>query len=1263
MMWHNNQASTNDTNADPYQAMERSFASSLEPLHVPPLTRVQTESFSWFQCEGLAGVFQNNSPIDDELAGRFRLSFGAHYFKEPRLTEEECRAKEKTFSSPLYVNISLEITAPGNAFGEIKAQPVFLGNIPMMTRNGTFVINGSERVVINQLIRSPGVYFTAETEPKSGDLLATAKIIPNLGVWMVFETHPKGYLTVSIDQGRRIPITTLLRVMGCQTDADIFEAFQEVDTDTERPFITNTLERDSNVKTVDEAHAALFRVLRPGEPLTMDRAYEVVEELIFDERQYNLEAVGRYKLNFNLQKPFTDEELSRRVLSVDDIIGVVQRLIQINNRQGEPDDVDHLINRRVRTVGELLRHQASVGLFRMKRVIQERMVSYGKVSEATPTNIVSPKVFEAAFYEFFASSQLSQFMDQTNPLAEMTHKRRLSALGPGGLTRDTAGFAVRDVHHSHYGRICPIETPEGPNVGLLTTMATFAKLNSYGFLETPYRKVIGEIENTDEDIVGRTLEQDVYGPDGNIWIRKGRVVPVRFFRRISNLETCKIRVRPYVSMHNEDIHYLSADKETTFNIAQFTSALDEKRQFEDASVQVRSGESFALVSPESVDYIDVASTQLVSLSTSMIPFLENDDANRALMGANMQRQAVPLIRPEWPAVGTGAEKVAARDSGYLVQAASDGVVTSVTANNISVLRSDGVVDEYPLIKFKRSNQGTSINQKPVVNKSQRVKAGQVLADTTATQHGRIALGQNVLVAFMSWEGYNFEDAILLSSRLVKEDKFTSVHITKYEVDARQTNLGAEAISADIPGVSKRALRKLDEKGVIRVGTVIRPGDILVGKLTPKPEDSSTPEDRLVLALFGEMGKAMKDDSLRAPNSASGKIIKVEMLDREELLETGNGKQSELEPGVLQRARVWTARTRKIIEGDKMAGRHGNKGVVAKIMPEEDMPYLEDGTPVDIILNPIGVPSRMNLGQMMETHLGMAAVQLGFKSITPVFDGATTNNIEDALAEAWIVDRSGAVGVASRENMQTRSINKGIVRKWMTTRGYDYEAVFVDRIEGRATEVCLREWLAEDMGLDIEADSIEDLRAKALSLNREEQIAAPTLGKSVLYDGRSGQRFAHPVSVGYIYMLKLNHLIEDKIHTRSTGPYSLITQQPLGGKAKNGGQRFGEMEVWALEAYSAANNLQEMITLKSDDMEGRVAAYSAILKGETIDPPGVPESFYVLMKELQSMGLSLELLRNSEGEFVGDDTVMYGEGQAVPYSEDSWYEALDMPAHE
>ncbi|MDP6514119.1 MAG: DNA-directed RNA polymerase subunit beta [SAR202 cluster bacterium] len=1209
--------------------VKRSYAQIPAIIDVPNLIQVQLDSFNDFKGQGLKELFDEISPIEDFPGGRFELSFLDHYFDAPKNTEEACREKEITYSAPLHVTVQLKIKAGGPGQGEIKEQTLFIGDIPMMTTTGTFIINGAERVVVSQLVRSPGVYFTTDSDPATGRPLAAAKLIPYRGAWMEFETSNRDIISVKVDRKRKTPVSTLLRSMGFETDDDLMGLFEDVDTSEEHQYMRTTIDKDSAVTTKEEALLEFYRRLRPGEPPNVENAKNLLENLFFNRRRYDLGRVGRYKLNRKLHVDDADD-FPMLTLSPGDIVALLRRMVNINNSVIGPDDIDHLGNRRVRAVGELIQNQVRVGLLRMERVIKERMTTQMDPATTTPAALINIRPVVAAVREFFGGSQLSQFMDQTNPLAELTHKRRLSALGPGGLSRERAGFDVRDVHHSHYGRICPIETPEGPNIGLLGSLATYARTNEYGFIETPYRVIFQSMMNTDPRLDGRTITADVAGPDGKNVLRAGGVVRKSSgtLTRIAALEEQPVAVKPFISDNPNDIEYLSADAEEVVIIAQANSAVDDVGQFVDDRVETRKGDLVGMEPPELVEYADVAPIQLVSVSTALIPFLEHDDANRALMGSNMQRQAVPLLRPDPPLVGTGMEGRVARDSGQVIISRTDGVVTHSTGDAIIVTDSEGENHTYNLLKFVRSNQGTCVNQRPIVSRGDTVKAGQVMADSSSTGQGELALGQNVLVAFMSWEGYNFEDAIIISNRMVKEDKFTSIHIEKHEVEARDTKLGAEEITRDIPNVGEDSLRNLDEEGIIRVGAEIGPGDILVGKITPKGETELSAEEKLLRAIFGEKARDVKDTSLRVPHGQRGKIIDVKVLSRI--------NKDELPPGVNKLVRLWVAQTRKVTEGDKMAGRHGNKGVIARILPEEDMPFLPDGTPIDIILNPIGVPSRMNLGQVLETHLGWAAKALGFRAVTPVFDGAPDTAIEDALAQAWLVEKSGAVDPRKSSHNDEFEVDERHLKQWITERGYDYEAIFESPELGGPRKACIEVWLKEDIGKDITDMSEEDMMVEVLRLNREEQKAAPIIGKATLFDGRTGEQFNQPITVGYIYMLKLIHLVEDKIHARSTGPYSLITQQPLGGKAQFGGQRFGEMEVWALEAYSAAYNLQEMLTVKSDDVVGRVKTYEAIVKGEDVIQPGIPESFHVLLKELQSLGLSVELLHESPDQLELDD---------------------------
>jgi len=1214
--------------------IKRSYAKIPAIIDVPNLIQVQLDSFDHFKDEGLTELFDEISPIEDFPGGRFELSFLDHYFDPPKNSEEACREKEITFSAPLHVTVQLKIKAGGPGQGEIKEQTLFIGDIPMMTSTGTFIINGAERVVVSQLVRSPGVYFTTDSHPATGRPLAAAKLIPYRGAWMEFETSNRDIISVKVDRKRKTPVSTLLRAMGFETDDDLMGLFEDVDTSEEHQYMRTTIEKDANVTNKEEALLEFYRRLRPGEPPNVENAKNLLENLFFNPRRYDLGRVGRYKLN---RKLHVDDEEKYKVLTLspDDIVALLKRMVQINNSVFGPDDIDHLGNRRVRAVGELIQNQVRVGLLRMERVIKERMTTQMDPATTTPAALINIRPVVAAVREFFGGSQLSQFMDQTNPLAELTHKRRLSALGPGGLSRERAGFDVRDVHFSHYGRICPIETPEGPNIGLLSSLASFARINPYGFIESPYRKVFKTLTNDSDDLKGRTVTQAVLDSDGKTIVGKGRAIGANKMNALKQLpKGTVINVQPFVAHKDDEVIYLSADQEEDFHVAQANAKLDHLNQFVQDRVELRVGEEYTQEAADLIDYMDVSPMQIMSVSAALIPFLEHDDANRALMGSNMQRQAVPLLRPQAPVVGTGIESRVARDSGQLVLSEADGVVTSVTGREIVVTGEDGEEHSHPVIKFSRTNQGTCFDQRPIATKGDVVAVGSVLADSSSTDHGELALGQNVLVAFMSWEGYNYEDAIIVSERLYRDDYFTSIHIEKHEMEARETKLGPEEITRDIPNVGETSLRDLDELGIIRVGADVGPGDILVGKVTPKGETELTAEEKLLRAIFGEKSRDVKDTSLRVPHGERGKVIEVKVLTRE--------NRDDLSPGVNQAVRVWIAQTRKISVGDKMAGRHGNKGVVARILPEEDMPYMADGTPVDIILNPIGVPSRMNLGQVLETHLGWAARGLNFRANTPVFDGAGDPAIEDALARVWFTEQAGATSIGPADG--SPEVDYPRVDRWLEEKGYNPREIFDETKFGPAQEACLRMWLTDEAKVDTKDMDLEEMRKAALKVHREQRIAPPTYGKFELADGRTGENFDQLVTVGSIYILKLIHLVEDKIHARSTGPYSMITQQPLGGKAQFGGQRFGEMEVWALEAYSAAYNLQEVLTVKSDDVAGRVKTYEAIVKGEPIGQPGVPESFNVLLKELQSLGLAVELLNEEKppplSQNIADETDLF-----------------------
>jgi DNA-directed RNA polymerase subunit beta len=1091
-------------------------------MDVPNLISIQIDSFNWFRTDGLAEAFRDISPIENS-SKNLLVEFGAHEFGDPKFSVDECKAKDISYQAALFVEVRFINTDTG----EIKEQEVFMGDFPLMTPHGTFVINGTERVVVSQLVRSPGVYFATEPDKTSDKMIFNAKIIPSRGAWLEFETDRRDILSVRVDRKRKQPATLLLRALGIANSRDeIIEFLGETD------LVQRTLDRD-NAATREDALIELYKRLRPGEPPTVDSARTLLEGLFFNAQRYDLAKVGRYKIN---KKLGIETPGDQSTLTHEDILKTMRYIVDLHagDETKQTDDIDHFGNRRIRTVGELIQNQFRIGLSRMERVVRERM-STQDIETITPQSLINIRPIVAAIKEFFGSSQLSQFMDQTNLATSTTHKRRLSALGPGGLSRERAGFEVRDVHTSHYGRMCPIETPEGPNIGLIGSLATYARVNPYGFIEAPYRRVV----------------------DGKV---------------------------------TDEIDYLTADEEENFIIAQANELFDQQtrcfgREDETGSfipakkVLCRVRDAHGVfgepgeVDPTSVQYMDVSPRQMVSVATALIPFLEHDDANRALMGSNMQRQAVPLLKPAAPFVGTGMEHRCAVDSGEIVLATRPGVVEYVQTDKVIVRAKDGSVDEYRLPKFQRSNQSGCLNHKPLVRVGQEVFAGDVLADGPATEFGELSLGQNLLVAYMPWEGFNYEDAIILSERIASEDLLTSIHISQYEVDARDTKLGPEEITREIPNISDEMVANLDADGIIRVGAEVFPGDVLVGKVTPKGETELTAEERLLRAIFGEKAREVRDTSLKVPHGSGGRIIGISRFSRE--------SGDELSPGVNELVRVYVAQKRKVQQGDKLAGRHGNKGVISRILPVEDMPYLADGTPIDIILNPLGVPSRMNVGQLLETHLGWAAhfgwsdeetdhsVEGPLYIATPVFDGATETEISNAIGRA----------------------NHNLVRR-----------------------------TAEQLG----------------ELTREEFIPQLSLeGKTWLYDGRTGERFREPITVGWNYILKLSHLVDDKIHARSTGPYSLITQQPLGGKAQFGGQRFGEMEVWALYAYGASHVLQEILTIKSDDTAGRVKAYEHIVKGENIPAAEVPESFKVLVKEMKSLCLDVELIGEAREENLED----------------------------
>ncbi len=1272
----------------------KSYARIDVKLPLPDLIEVQIESFKALKDEGLADLFNELSPIESYNKG-MKLYFPSrteqskdwnlsYWFGEPKHSMEECVERDLTFASPLYVRVLLM----GPDIPEPMTQDIFLGDFPEMTEKGTFIINGTERVVVSQLIRSPGVYFEAPIDRSTGRPLAMAKLIPDRGAWMEFETRKSDYLTLRFNRKRTVPVSIFMRALAAVsdgldpsvsplkegTDAELLDVFADVDNNPDRMFMATTLAQEpdwdlSHNQTVAEAALLeFFKRMRPGDPATLDNARDFLEEQLFDQRHYDLERVGRYKLNQKLDlSEFVP--VTHRMITKWDIIRLLRRMIMINNGTQAPDDIDHLGNRRAKTVGELIQNKLRVGLRRMERVIKERM-SIRDQEQISPITLINIRPVVAALREFFGSSQLSQFMDQTNPLAELRHKRTLSALGPGGLRRERAGFDVRDVHHSHYGRICPIETPEGPNIGLIGRLASFARVNEYGFIETPYRKVRKSLPPDDEQLVNRMLREDVIHPtSGDVVAKAGERITPQMAKKIAKLKIKEVMIVPIVTNSTE---YLSADTEDRYVIAQANTLLNEYGEFVRQRVSSRYHSTFIFSQLTNIDFMDVAPHQIVGISAALIPFLEHDDANRALMGSNMQAQAVPLLRPDVPQVSTGMEYFAAVDSGQVIVAEDDGEVVSVTGKSVTLRSSDGNQRTYLLRKYSRSNQSTCIDQRPAVVKGQRVHKGDVIADSSSTESGQLALGQNVVVAFLSWEGGNFEDAILISERLVQDDRFTSIHIEKYEVESRDTRLGPEEITRDIPNVGDEAIKDLDEHGIIRIGAEVGPNDILVGKISPKGEKELTPEERLLRAIFGEKSRDVKDTSLRMPHGERGKVVDVKVFTRED--------NADLSAGVDMMVRVSVAQRRKITAGDKMAGRHGNKGVVSRVVPIEDMPFLEDGKPVDIILNPLGVPGRMNIGQVLETHLGWASSRLGFRAISPVFDGASEDEIEAELARSWLMDQAWNKTTQSAWDWineldfdptqieDDNEVRRLYLENWLADRGYDAYRLLSDELYARQS--VLREWLKDqgyepdkvisyddvrlmvqnqteidqysiqtslelwlqDQGVDTSKVDPEDYAVKAKEISLETKHPVPTLGKQYLRDGKTGAPYDQPVTVGVMTMLKLHHLVEDKVHARSTGPYSLVSQQPLGGKAQFGGQRFGEMEVWALEAYGAAYTLQEMLTVKSDDVQGRVKTYEAIVKGEQIEEPSIPASFRVLVKELQSLGLAVEAVTDT-GEVI------------------------------
>jgi DNA-directed RNA polymerase subunit beta len=1153
---------------------------------LPPLIEIQLNSYQWFLSDGLKELLEEVSPITDFSNKKMELHFVSHSFDKPKYDALTAKRKNITFESALKAHVQLI----NKETGEIKEQDVFLGAIPLMTEKGTFIINGIERVVVNQIVRSPGVFYSRNA---AFPQYFNAKIIPKRGAWLEIETDKKGIISVKIDRKRKIPVTQLLRIFGNKTDNEIRDLFKDVNTNSAADYIQNTLDKDP-ARTMDEAYQSIYRKIRPGDLATPENAKQLIEDLFFDFKRYDMGVTARYKLNKRFGTLFTNEP-KNRIFQIEDFTNILKYLIELNNGEGEPDDIDDLSNRRIRSVGELVQNKFRMGLMRTDRIAKDRMTVMD-LETVTPTQLINCRPITAALREFYASSQLSQFMDQTNPLAELAHKRRISAMGPGGLARERASFDVRDVHQSHYGRLCPIATPEGPNIGLVVHLASYARVNEYGFIETPYRKVEHYCEPVVDELVGHILDEEI--KDGRkiiakvgdvitksnagaiakikkamkantaemvevisprqivqkiaaeeikigrkVLVKKGDIISEESARQIvANLKHPKVKVqdRPATLVKvraylTDDIQYYDADEEKHFIVAEASVAMDEKRQILDSRVPARRSGDPSLVHVRDITHIDISPKQIISETTALIPFLEHDDNTRASMGSNMQRQAVSLIRPTAPIVGTGMEGIVAESSGQAIVARGKGTVTSVDASEVTVVYEDGKKETTPIQVFRRSNQATAIHMRPAVEKDQKVKKGDVLVNGAAVDGGELALGQNLLVAYMPWSGFNYEDAIILSERVVKDALYDSVHIEVFTIDVRDTKLGPEIVTRDIPNVGELRLKDLDVDGIVRIGATVHEGDILVGKITPKGETDLTAEERLLQAIFGDKAKDVKDTSLRLPGGEGGKVVDIQIFTRQQ--------GDELPTGVIRQIRVYVAQTRKVQVGDKMAGRHGNKGVISRVVSEADMPYMPDGTPVDIILNPLGVSSRMNIGQILETHLGWAADILGLRVATPALNGITLDQISTLMKDAQL----------------------------------------------------------------------------------------PADGKLQLFDGRTGEPFYYPSTVGKVYMLKLLHLVEDKLHARSVGPYSLVTQQPLGGKAQHGGQRFGEMEVWALEAYGAAYTLQEMLTIKSDDVIGRSKAYESIVKGEPIRTPNVPESFNVLVKELKSLGLDVTLMDTRAGK--------------------------------
>lgn len=1110
----------------PTQDTERRyFTASRDAMALPDLIEVQRQSYRWFLESGLKELFQEISPIRDFIGRDLELWFTDYLIDEPKFDEKTSKLKNITFEAPLRVKTKLL----NKRTEESKEQEIYLGDLPVMTDRGTFVINGIERVIVSQLVRSAGAFFTAEVA--RGRRYYGAKVIPNRGAWLEFETDTNNVIWVKIDRKRKVAASALLRTFGLTTDEDIVEAFKDTDIHPLNKYMESTVAKDV-AKNEDEGNIEVYKRIRPGDLATADNAKSLIHSMFFKFERYDLGPVGRYKFNQRFGMPWDDQMVTKeenRILSKEDLILILKEIIRLNNTQEEPDDVDHLGNRRVRAVGELLQSRFRIGLARMERIVKDRM-STQEISTLSPGRLVNARPVIGAVREFFMSSQLSQFMDQTNPLSELEHKRRLSATGPGGLSRERAGFEVRDVHRTHYGRICPIQSPEGPNIGLVGHMASYSRINEYGFVETPYRKVKNWADNDGQDGVGHVLRVEVRDGEGKAVAKAGEEITKDLAKKIAKVSINKLPIVPIVT---NEIVYLNAFTEERGTTAPATTPIARDGHFMVERTPARKNGEPTMVDVHEIDYVDVSSKQILSISTSLIPFVEHDDGQRALMGSNMQRQAVPCIKPEAPIVGTGVERRAAVDSGHAILAPDDGEIVGLSANYIELKAEDGKIRRYDLVKFQRSNHSTCLNQRVRVNKGQKVYAGEVLVDGTSCEKGEMALGQNLLCAYIIWDGYNYEDGIILSERLVRQDRFTSINIEHFVMDVRDTKLGPEVVTSDIPNVSEEKLKNLDENGVVRIGAEVKSGDILVGKITPKGETDLSAEEKLLRAIFGEKARDVRDTSLYLQHGAHGKVVGITVFTRE------NGDK--LQPGVLKRIVVAVADLRKIQVGDKLAGRHGNKGVISRIVPLADMPFLEDGTPIDVILSPLGVVSRMNLGQTLETHMGLAANALGYRVATPVFDGVPEATIREQLVEAGF----------------------------------------------------------------------------------------PDTGKIKLYDGRTGEAYEYEPTVGYNYMLKLNHMVEDKIHQRSIGPYSLITQQPLGGKAQSGGQRFGEMEVWSLEAYGAAHTLQEILTIKSDDVPGRSKAYESIIKDERITKVNVPESFNVLVRELKGLCLDVELLKNGQ----------------------------------